>query len=205
MRGLVLQVLGDALGNVGVILSGLVIWHTRWSFKHYFDPISSLVTTVIIFSNALSLGVPPAISLDVVRDSIMKVDGVLSVHELHVWQLSEPKVIASAHVLISQNRDFMPIAVKIREALHDHGIHSSTIQPESRGLGTDDLQEQGQGKEPDFCSLDKLSSVVALEDDAVDAVLDGTSDEGYASRIPGPIDRVLGKALITSGPGLCRS
>lgn len=56
MRALVLHVLGDALGNVGVIATGLVIWLTSWSFKYYFDPVISLVITVIIFSSALPLG-----------------------------------------------------------------------------------------------------------------------------------------------------
>lgn len=56
MRALVLHVLGDALGNVGVIATGLVIWKTTWSFKFYFDPVISLVITMIIFSSALPLG-----------------------------------------------------------------------------------------------------------------------------------------------------
>ncbi|KAH7931047.1 cation efflux protein [Leucogyrophana mollusca] len=140
MRALVLHVLGDALGNVGVIATGLIIWLTSWSFKYYCDPIISLVITVIIFSSALPLvrsasfillqGVPPTISLDEVRESILNVDGVLSVHELHVWQLSESKIVASVHVMASRNHDFMPVAADIRKALHHHGIHSSTIQPE---------------------------------------------------------------------------
>ncbi|KAG6872194.1 hypothetical protein C0995_012086 [Termitomyces sp. Mi166 len=147
MRALILHVMGDALGNVGVISTGLVIWLTQWSFKYYFDPTISLVITAIIASSALPLvrsasfillqSVPTTISLDGVRDSILEVDGVLSVHELHVWQLSESKVIGSVHVLTSQNHDFMPIAVKIRKVLHHHGIHSSTIQPEYMRPGTD--------------------------------------------------------------------
>ncbi|KAG6845780.1 hypothetical protein H0H87_003834 [Tephrocybe sp. NHM501043] len=151
MRALVLHVIGDALGNVGVISTGLVIWLTQWSFKYYFDPMISLLITVIIFSSALPLvqsasfillqGVPPTISLDSVRGSILDVEGVLSVHELHVWQLSESKVIASVHVLASRDHDFMPIAVKIRKALHHHGIHSSTIQPEYLCAGVDYPEE----------------------------------------------------------------
>ncbi|KAG6842594.1 hypothetical protein C0991_000120 [Blastosporella zonata] len=123
MRALVLHVIGDALGNVGVISTGLVIWLTQWSFKYYFDPMISLLITIIIFSSALPLvqsasfillqGVPPTISLDSVRDSILDVEGVMSVHELHVWQLSESKVIASVHVLASRDHDFMPIAESI--------------------------------------------------------------------------------------------
>lgn len=75
-------------------------------------------------------GVPPTISLDEVRASILNVKGVLSVHELHVWQLSESKIVASVHVMASRDHDFMPVAVEIRKALHHLGIHSSTIQPE---------------------------------------------------------------------------
>jgi zinc transporter 1 len=75
-------------------------------------------------------GVPPTVSLEEVRQSILAVEGVSNLHELHVWQLSENKLVASVHVLTSRNHDFMPIAVKIREVLHHLGIHSSTIQPE---------------------------------------------------------------------------
>ncbi|KAF8078547.1 cation efflux protein [Lyophyllum atratum] len=160
MRALVLHVMGDALGNVGVIATGLIIWLTEWSFKYYFDPIISLVITAIIFSSALPLvksasfillqGVPMTISLESVRESILRVQGVLSLHELHVWQLSESKIIASVHVITSRDHDFMSIAVKIRNALHHHGIHSSTIQPEylCPGIGAAEEQFKGNGATP---------------------------------------------------------
>lgn len=69
-------------------------------------------------------------SIDDVKDAILAVEGVLSLHELHVWQLSESKIVASVHVMASRNHDFMPVAAAIRKALHHQGIHSSTIQPE---------------------------------------------------------------------------
>lgn len=110
MRALLLHVLGDALGNVGVIATGLVIWRSSWSFKYYFDPVISLVIAVIIFSSALPLvrsasfillqGVPPSISLDHVRESILGVDGVLGLHDLHVWTLSESKMCGPSLSLI---------------------------------------------------------------------------------------------------------
>ncbi|KAF9453744.1 cation efflux protein [Macrolepiota fuliginosa MF-IS2] len=140
MRALVLHVLGDALGNVGVIATGLIIWKTSWSFKYYFDPIISLVITLIIFSSALPLvrsasfillqGVPSTVSLDEIKKSILAEHGVISLHELHVWQLSETKIVASVHVLAERRYDFMHIAANIRGTLHRLGIHSSTIQPE---------------------------------------------------------------------------
>jgi len=56
MHALLLHVLGDALGNVGVIASGLIIWLSDWKWRFLSDPIISLVITVIIFTSALPLG-----------------------------------------------------------------------------------------------------------------------------------------------------
>jgi zinc transporter 1 len=55
MKAILLHVLRDALGNVGVIATGLIIWQTTWSYKYYFDPVISLLITIIIFS-AMPLG-----------------------------------------------------------------------------------------------------------------------------------------------------
>ncbi|KDR85068.1 hypothetical protein GALMADRAFT_233675 [Galerina marginata CBS 339.88] len=169
MHALLLHVFGDALGNVGVIATGLIIWLTTWKYKYYCDPVISLVITVIIFSSALPLvrstsfillqGVPPTIDLDEVKDAILSVDGVLSLHELHVWQLSESKIVASVHVLASRNHDFMPIAVKIREVLHHFGIHSCTIQPEyyhpSTAIPEEHLKTTGDTSCLILCPADK--------------------------------------------------
>lgn len=57
MRAVVLHVVGDALGNVGVIGTGLIIWLSTWQYKYYCDPVISLIITIIIFANALPLGV----------------------------------------------------------------------------------------------------------------------------------------------------
>lgn len=75
-------------------------------------------------------GVPSTVSLDEVRKVILEVPGVISLHELHVWQLSETKIVASVHVIAERKYDFMRIAAQIRRGLHHLGIHSSTIQPE---------------------------------------------------------------------------
>lgn len=81
-------------------------------------------------SKILMQGVPEHVSLEAVRESIKGVDGVVSVHDLHVWQLSETTTVASVHVLILPDKDYMEVANSIRQELHSHGIHSVTIQPE---------------------------------------------------------------------------
>ncbi|KAL7418224.1 cation efflux protein [Mrakia frigida] len=140
MKGVFLHVLGDALGNVGVIASGLVIWFCKGHWRFYSDPLISFFITVIIFSSALPLvksasfillqAVPSTVSLDDLRESIKDVPGVFSVHELHCWQLSESKIVASVHVLVKPGSEYMSTVQGIRKVLHDYGIHSSTIQPE---------------------------------------------------------------------------
>ncbi|EIE89720.1 hypothetical protein RO3G_14431 [Rhizopus delemar RA 99-880] len=140
MKGLFLHVLGDALGNLGVIASALFIWLTPFSWRFYFDPLVSVLITIIIFLSALPLvkqtasillqGVPKTVPLSDVYQSLLKVEGVKSVHELHVWQLSDIKLIASLHVLLESREGYMRSASDIRKSLHGFGIHSATIQPE---------------------------------------------------------------------------
>ena len=151
MRGVFLHVLGDALGNVGVMLTALFV---QWSPRHawsapltdYADPFISLVITVIIFSSALPLvksaskillqGVPKGIVLDEVKEDIASIPGIESVHELHIWQLSDVKLIASLHIQIAfdpatdKGHQYMRLARAVRMCLHAFGVHSVTIQPE---------------------------------------------------------------------------
>lgn len=144
MHGVFLHVLGDALGNVGVILTALFIWKTDFSWKYYTDPLISLVITAIIFSSALPLcrrasrillqATPSTISADSVQDDILKVEGVVSVHDFHIWNLTEDIFIASLHVEVDASPEtFLVIASSIRAALHNYGIHSATVQPEFIG------------------------------------------------------------------------
>lgn len=64
------------------------------------------------------------------RRLLEKVDGVLAVHEFHVWQLAGDRIIASAHIQCRNLSEYMKIAEKVKEFFHNEGIHSTTIQPE---------------------------------------------------------------------------
>jgi zinc transporter 1 len=146
MRGVFLHVMGDALGNIGVIFSALIIWLSSYSWRYYVDPGISLVITVIILCSAIPLckaasrillqAVPAGMSIDHIQEDINSIRGVLSSHHLHVWQLSDTKLVASIHIQVgSEIKDegsdsYMEIAKEIRRCLHAYGIHSSTIQPE---------------------------------------------------------------------------
>lgn len=144
MEGVFLHVLGDALGNVGVMITAIFIWKTDYSWKYYSDPIVSLVITGIIFSSALPLcrrssrillqATPTDISADSVQSEIIALDGVKSVHDFHIWNLTEDIFIASLHVEVDGNPEaFLVVASSIRAILHNYGIHSATVQPEFTG------------------------------------------------------------------------
>lgn len=148
MRAVFLHVLGDALGNVGVIATGLFVYLTKFSWRFYSDPVISLVITVIILTSAIPLCksaslillqvAPPGIIVDDIKEDIKSIEGVHSVHELHVWQLSDTKLVASVHVRIENDQArYMQIATELKKCLHAYGIHSCTIQPEfMKGLTT---------------------------------------------------------------------
>ena len=146
MRGVFLHVAGDALGNVGVIFAALAIWLTDYPWTPYVDPAISLVITLIILGSAIPLckaasrillqAVPAGISVDDIKEDIEELPGILSCHHLHVWQLSDAKVVASLHVQVEfdfkgeGSARYMLLARQVRRCLHEYGIHSSTIQPE---------------------------------------------------------------------------
>ncbi len=146
MNAMVLHVLGDALGNVGVIITALIIWLTDWPGRFYADPAVSLFITLIILKSAIPLTVaaskillqatPEHIDLNDVREDIQALPGVVSCHHVHIWQLSDTKVVASMHIQVAfpiseaSGEKFMELSKMARKCLHAYGIHSATIQPE---------------------------------------------------------------------------
>lgn len=146
MRGVFLHVLGDALGNVGVIGTALFIWLTDYSWRFFMDPVISLVITAIILASAIPLckaasrillqAVPVGINIEDIRLDIEHLPGVVSCHHVHVWQLSDTKLVGSLHIQVGfdfkseGSARYMQLAQAVRGCLHAYGIHSSTIQPE---------------------------------------------------------------------------
>ncbi|KAJ5334565.1 Cation efflux protein [Penicillium brevicompactum] len=158
MRGVFLHVMGDALGNIGVIVSALIIWLTDYEWRFYVDPGISLVITLIILASAIPLckaasrillqAVPPGMSIDHIKEDIERLPGVIGSHHLHVWQLSDTKIVASIHLQVDTeikgegSERYMRLARQVRRCLHAYGIHSSTIQPEF--APESDVEDNGQ-------------------------------------------------------------
>lgn len=146
MNAMVLHVLGDALGNVGVIVTALIIWLTDWPGKYYADPAVSLFITLIILKSALPLtfatakillqATPEGLEVKEIREDIERTPGVMSCHHVHIWQLSDTKIVASMHIHVAfpiseaGGAKYMALSKSVRRCLHAWGIHSATIQPE---------------------------------------------------------------------------
>lgn len=152
VRGALLHVLGDLLGSVAALASGLIILATGWT---PIDPILSLLICVLILAAAVRLlmesahvvmeGVPGNINLEEVRAVMAEVDGVAGIHDLHVWQVSSERVALSAHVVIMDLNQWPATLDSLNRRLLDKfGIDHPTLQPEPPSA-------ENCGLHPDAC------------------------------------------------------
>ncbi|KAI0980224.1 hypothetical protein GJ496_009471 [Pomphorhynchus laevis] len=157
IKGVFLHVLADALGSVVVIISGLIIMYTpknppnpnngnstegtdkEWLV--YIDPTLSLILVIIIIASTLPLfkesahillqNVPSHMNAnDLQKELLRDVPEIDEVHDFHLWQLSNDKIIGSAHVKRSNLSNYMSVADNMKKFFHNHGVHSTTIQIE---------------------------------------------------------------------------
>ncbi|SDN44302.1 cobalt-zinc-cadmium efflux system protein [Klenkia soli] len=107
MRGAYLEVLGDALGSVAVIVAAVVILTTGWTGA---DVVASLAVGALVLPRAWSLlrdaldvlleAAPRGVDLADVRAHILGVAGVVDVHDLHAWTITSGLPVLSAHVVV---------------------------------------------------------------------------------------------------------
>ncbi len=137
-RAALLHVLGDLLGSVAALAAGLIIQATGWTPA---DPLLSLLICALILYSTLRLareavhalleGVPAGLSLQEVGRRMASVDGVVSVHDLHIWSLSSRRAALSAHVLVRDLDEWPRILDALTRLLHDgFEIDHCTLQTE---------------------------------------------------------------------------
>lgn len=107
LRGAYLEVLGDLIGSVAVIVAAIIIATTGWTRA---DAVASLAIVVLILPRAWSLlrdvvdvlleAVPKGVDLAMVREHICTVPGVVDVHDLHAWTITSGVPVLSAHVVV---------------------------------------------------------------------------------------------------------
>ncbi|HET9533601.1 MAG TPA: cation diffusion facilitator family transporter [Blastocatellia bacterium] len=139
IRGAFLHVVSDALGSVGAITAGLLVWWRGWALA---DPLISIaMCLLIVFSswqliresvNILLEGTPSHINIRAVVESMHAVEGVMDVHDLHVWTISSGKEALSAHVTIQPGASHRLVLQALQHRLlSEFNIGHVTIQIES--------------------------------------------------------------------------
>ncbi len=108
IRSAFIHMMGDALGSAAIVIGGVVMYYTGWL---QVDPILSILIGVLIVWSAWDIireslnilleGLPRGIRLGEVADHMRLVDGVLDVHDLHIWSLGSSTHALSCHVLIA--------------------------------------------------------------------------------------------------------
>jgi cobalt-zinc-cadmium efflux system protein len=143
LRSAFLHMAGDTLSTAAVIAGGAGILITG---QNWIDPVLSLFIAALILWSSLGIvhetlnilleGAPRGVSLTAIRSGMEAVDGVINVHDLHVWSLGSQSRALACHVTIA---DIPPsesacILVKLNYVLRDHfHISHTTIQFEHMG------------------------------------------------------------------------
>ena len=139
LRGAYLEVLGDAIASLGVILAAIIIQTTGWLLA---DPLISGAIGLLILPRTWNLmkqavqilmeGVPAHLDVTEIERAMRASHGVQDVHDLHVWTLTSGKEALSAHVLVGDLADGRHILADLQQCLRDRfAIEHTTIQLES--------------------------------------------------------------------------
>ena len=138
VQGAYLEVLADTLGSLGVIVAAVVLATTGWP---YADPLIGAGIGLFVLPRAWRLGAqalrvliqaaPPDVSLEAVHTDLAGLDGVVDVHDLHVWTLTSAMEVASAHLMVAVDADPHAVLDRARALLAErYGVAHATLQVE---------------------------------------------------------------------------
>lgn len=142
VRSAFLHVIGDLLGSVGAIIAALLIIFFGWNIA---DPIASMIVSVlIVYSgwhilkdsvNILMEGKPVYIDSDKITERLYSIDGIVDIHDLHIWMITSDFASMTIHLKVKGDADRDEILEKAKKILSDEfGIDHVTIQIEGRDL-----------------------------------------------------------------------
>jgi cobalt-zinc-cadmium efflux system protein len=138
VRGAYYHVITDALGSVGAVIAGILIYFTGWPV---FDPLLSfLIGALVLFSawtlirdsiNILMEAVPKHLDLKRIREEVRNLTGVENIHDLHVWSLGSQSHALSAHIVVQPNYDPIDVRSRVEDLLRvSFHLDHTTLQVE---------------------------------------------------------------------------
>jgi cobalt-zinc-cadmium efflux system protein len=136
LEGVLRHSAADALGSLGVVVSGLIVLATGWD---YADPIVGILIGVLIVLGSWRLvsepvdvlmeAAPAGIDVDEVGQAMVQVPGVREVHDLHVWTVTSGFPALAAHVLTEPTDEVDEVRQRVEAVLADRfGIEHTTLQ-----------------------------------------------------------------------------
>ena len=136
LRSAYLHVLGDALGSVGALLAGALMYFYDWYIA---DPIVSVVVALLILRGAwgvvsqslhiLMEGTPAGSNIEAMIASLETIPGVCNVHDVHVWTVTSGYDVFSCHLVVSKGTNITKVVAAGAELLErQFGIRHTTIQ-----------------------------------------------------------------------------
>ncbi|MCJ7556350.1 MAG: cation diffusion facilitator family transporter [Gammaproteobacteria bacterium] len=140
IRGAFLHMAADAVVSMGVVVTGFLLLYTGWL---WLDPAISLAIILVVlvsgwglFRESLNLAVdavPAHIDAAQVRDYLGKLQGVVQVHDLHIWAMSTTETALTAHLVMPELRgDADPFLVQTAASLREQfNIQHATLQIEN--------------------------------------------------------------------------
>jgi len=138
VEGAYLEVLADTIGSVGVIISALLLRYLGWTWV---DPVIAALIGLWILPRTWRLGrsavrvllqaAPEHVAIDELSARLADIDGVVDVHDLHVWTLTSEMDAASAHLVTTEETDAHSVLDQARDLLRvGYGIDHGTFQVE---------------------------------------------------------------------------
>lgn len=137
-----LHVIGDALGSVGAVIAGILMWFFEWYIA---DPIISIIVAMLILKSAWSVlkssihilmeGVPITIDQKEVKETLLSIEGVRDIHDLHIWTITSGLDSLTCHLLIEDNQDEQHILQQAIQLIESNfSITHTTLQVEKSDL-----------------------------------------------------------------------
>jgi cobalt-zinc-cadmium efflux system protein len=137
-RAALVNVMGDLLGSVAALIAGAVIMWTGWM---QIDPLLSIFVSMLMLKSTLGVlresyhhlmeGVPDGVDYLKIGADLAAIDGVLSVHDLHVWDMTPGQPALIGHLEICDLQLWPRILEEVKSMLRSsHGIDHITLQAE---------------------------------------------------------------------------
>lgn len=141
VQGAMRHVFADALGSVGAMVAATVIILTGW---RYADPLISVVIGILILASSWKLlrdstnilleATPTNLNAAEVGRNMASADGIVEVHDLHIWTITSGFPALSAHILVGGHEDCHARRRELEDLLaHEYGISHTTLQVDHVG------------------------------------------------------------------------